>query len=169
MECRVVETGLRRDEMKESFRFEALPFERFASLFEQSDAELQTRGIRRMLAKPGYPCRVSLMDAEIGETVLLVPYTHHDVSSPYRASGPIFVRAGARTATPDVGEIPTMFAHRLLSVRAYDADAMMVDATVAHGSELQPTIGSLFADDRIAYLHVHNAGPGCYNCRVIRA
>ena len=78
----------------------ALPSERFASLFDRSDAELQILGIRRTLVdtKPGYPCRVSLMDAEIGESVLLIPYTHHDVSSPYRASGPIFVRAGARTS-----------------------------------------------------------------------
>ena len=88
--------------MKASFQLVALPSEQFASLFRQSDAELQARGIRRMLvdAKPGYPCRVSLMDAEVGESVLLIPYTHHDVSSPYRASGPIFVRAGATTATP---------------------------------------------------------------------
>jgi hypothetical protein len=32
--------------------------------------------------------------------VLLLPFTHHDVSSPYRAAGPIFVRRGVKTATP---------------------------------------------------------------------
>jgi hypothetical protein len=157
--------------MKESFQFVALSSEGFASLFSRSGAELKTLGIHRTLvdAKPGYPCRVSLMDAEIGESVLLIPFTHHDVSSPYRASGPIFVRQGARTATPSVGEIPAMFAHRLLSLRAYDAEAMMFDAKVTHGSELEASIVSLFTDDRVAYLHIHNAGPGCYNCRVLRA
>ena len=157
--------------MKTSFQFVALPSEQFASLFRQSDAELQTRGIRRMVvdAKPGYPCRVSLMDAEVGESVLLIPYTHHDVSSPYRASGPIFVRAGARTATPSVGEIPVMFRHRVLSLRAYDAQAMMVEAKVINGAELETNIVGFFSDTRVTYLHIHNAGPGCYNCRVTPA
>lgn len=157
--------------MKTSFQLVALPSEQFASLFRESDAELQTRGVRRMVvdAKPGYPCRVSLMDAEVGESVLLIPYTHHDVSSPYRASGPIFVRAGARTATPAVGEIPVMFRHRVLSLRAYDAQAMMVGAKVVDGAELETNIVGLFSDTRVTYLHIHNAGPGCYNCRVTTA
>lgn len=59
--------------------------------------------------KPGFPCRVSLTDADLGETVLLVPFHHHEVSS------------------------------RLLS------------------------------DESVSYLHIHNARPGCYNCRVLRA
>jgi hypothetical protein len=157
--------------MKGSFQFVALSIEQFVSLFDKNDAELRALGIRRLRvdAKPGYPCRVSLVDAEVGETVLLTPYTHHDVLSPYRASGPIFVRTSARTATPAAGQIPTMFAHRLLSVRAYDEQAMMVDAKVASGSELGVSIEGLFSDSRVTYLHIHNAGPGCYNCRVIRA
>jgi hypothetical protein len=157
--------------MSESFRLVALPTERFAPLFTKSDAELQAVGARRIIVdeKPGYPCRVSLVDAEVGESVLLIPYAHHDVPSPYRASGPIFVRSGATTATPAVGEIPAMLEHRLLSIRAYDGDAMLVAAEVARGSELAATISGLFATSRVSYLHVHNAKPGCYNCRVLRA
>lgn len=156
--------------MGQSFRFVALPSEPFEPLFGRSDAELAAAGARRMVVneKPGFPCRVSLVDAEVGETVLLLPFTHHDVTSPYRGSGPIFVRRGARTATPGVDEIPTMFEHRLLSVRAYDGTAMMVGADVVNGGELDGTIRRLFADDHVSYLHVHNARPGCYNCRVVR-
>jgi len=154
-----------------SFQLIALPSEQFGSLFSQSDAELQAIGVRRVIAdeKPGFPCRVSLADAEVGETVLLLPFTHHDVSSPYRASGPIFVRSGVRTSSPAVGEIPAMFRHRLLSIRAYDASAMMVRAEVVNGSELEDAIRRLFADQSVSYLHIHNAKPGCYNCRVVRA
>lgn len=157
--------------MNTSFQFIALPSEPFASLFSQSDTELQAVGARRMAVdeKPGFPCRVSLADAEIGETVLLVSFTHHDVSSPYRASGPIFVRQNARTASPAVDEIPAMFKHRLLSIRGYDAAAMMVGAEVVNGSELEDTIRRLFANESVSYLHIHNARPGCYNCRVVRA
>jgi hypothetical protein len=157
--------------MNGSFRCVALPAERFASQFGRSDAELGAIGARRMIVdeQPGYPCRVSLADAEVGETVLLLQYTHHDVSSPYRASGPIFVRQGVSTATPAAGEVPGMLRHRLLSLRAYDQDAMMVAAEVVKGSEIEAAIRHLFADERVAYLHVHNALPGCFNCAVIRA
>ena len=154
-----------------SFRFVALPFERFVPLFGRSEAALQALGARRMVVdeKPGFPCRVSLVDAEVGETVLLVPFTHHDVSTPYRASGPIFIRSHARTANPAVDEVPIMFKHRQLSIRAYDEAAMMVDAKVVTGTDLEATIRHLFANESVGYLHIHNAGPGCFNCSVVRA
>jgi hypothetical protein len=157
--------------MSESFQFIALPAEQFAPLFSRSDAELRALGARRMTAdeKPGFPCRVTLADAEVGETVILLPFTHHDVPSPYRASGPIFVRSGGKTASPAVGEIPAMLRHRLLSVRAYDAEAMLAGAEVVEGSGLEAAIRRQFANERVSYLHVHNARPGCYNCRVVRA
>jgi hypothetical protein len=156
--------------MNTSFRLIALPSEQFAALFKRSESELEAMGARRMIVdeKPGYPCRVSLADAEIGETVLLLPFTHHDVSSPYRASGPIFVREGVPTASPRADEIPTMFRHRLLSIRGYDASAMMLSAEVVNGSELEESIRRAFENDDVRYLHVHNARPGCYNCRVER-
>jgi len=148
-----------------------LPYERFAPLFERTDAELQDAGVRRMTVneKPGFPCRVSLVDADVGDTVLLLSFAHHDVDSPYRAAGPIFVRRGAKTARPAVGEIPVMLRHRLLSVRAYDAAAMLVDAEIVQGSELEAAVERLFGDRSVSYLHIHNAKPGCYNCSVVRA
>ena len=153
-----------------SFRFVALPAERFFPLFSQSDADLRAAGARRLIVdgKPGFPCRVSLADAEIGETVVLLPFFHHDVASPYRASGPIFVRQNASTASPAVGEVPLMFRHRLLSLRAYDSAAMMTNGEVVKGNEIEAAIERLFADQVVSYLHVHNAIPGCYNCRVDR-
>jgi hypothetical protein len=156
--------------MDPSFKIVALPSERFAPLFSQTDGELQTLGARRMVVDktPGYPCRVSLTDAQVGETVLLVPFIHHDVSSPYRASGPIFVRRAATTAQLEANEIPAAFRHRLLSLRGYDAADMMVGAEVVPGTSLEDGIRGLFANDKVRYLHIHNARPGCYSCRVER-
>ena len=154
-----------------AFQLTAVAYEPFAPYFACSDAELRAVGARRLIVdeKPGTPCRVSLADAEIGETVLLLPFTHHDVSSPYRASGPIFVRRDARMAVPAVNEVPLMFRHRLLSIRGYDAAAMLIAAEVVQGGELAEAIRSVFTDERVAYLHIHNAKPGCYNCAVRRA
>lgn len=157
--------------MKNSFQVVPVEYERFAPLFELDDAALKELGARRVTvaAKPGYPCRASLVDAEVGETALLIPYVHHDTCSPYRASGPIFVRRDAGTARPGVNEVPVMLRHRLLSLRAYDGSGIMQDAEVTKGTELEAAIDRLFEGPGISYLHVHNAGPGCFNCRVERA
>lgn len=153
------------------FQVVALPAEAFGDLIAMSDDDLRARRGRRIIVdrKPGFPCRVSLADAEIGEEVILVDYTHHDADSPYRASGPIFVRAKAATAQVALNEIPEMLRFRLLSVRAYDEDGIMRSSEVLEGNELPDHIRKVFADDRVAYIHLHNAGPGCYNCRVERA
>lgn len=154
-----------------AFRIVALPIESFHYLFAAGDDELRAHGARRVVAdtKPGYPCRVSLMDAEPGESLFLLPFTHHDVESPYRASGPIYVRERARTATPAPDEVPLMLRTRLLSLRAYDDQAMLLGAEVLEGRDLETQIARFFADESVRYLHVHNARPGCYNCRIDRA
>lgn len=157
--------------MSESFQFVPLQYEQFAGLFHRSDADLRALGAQRMVvdSNAGTPCRVSLADAEVGETVLLLPYMHHDVSSPYRASGPIFIRKDAETARPAVDEVPVMLRHRLLSVRAYDELTTMIDADVVPGSDLEVVMRRIFTNTCVRYLHIHNARPGCFNCRVDRA
>ena len=157
--------------MESHFRLIALPRRRFVHLFSLSDVELAAQGARRLVVQeyPGYPCRVSLKDAAVGEHVILTPFKHHDVESPYQSSGPIFVRETAQTAEPAVNEIPLMFHHRLLSVRAYDQSAIMRGARVVEGRALDDAIRGFLADRDTAYLHLHNAGPGCFNCLVQRA
>jgi hypothetical protein len=154
-----------------SFRISALPPEPFEALFALDELELARLGMRRRLAreKPGYPCRVSLEDAEVGESLLLLPYEHHAVDSPYRASGPVYVREDAVQARPAPDEVPAFFRHRLLSARAYSAKGMMRDAAVFQGTDLEATLEALFADPRVAYVHLHNAQPGCFMARVDRA
>src|SRR5215207_6637084 len=157
--------------MRSDFQFVALPIENFSHLFSMTDAELQSHGASRVNvdSHPGYPCRVSLMDASVGERVILTPFRHHDVISPYQSAGPIFVRENAQTAKPHVNEIPVMFHHRLLSVRAYAETALMKTARVVGGGALEQTIRDFFTTGCISYLHIHNAGLGCFNCMVQRA
>ncbi|GAA4790738.1 DUF1203 domain-containing protein [Lysobacter hankyongensis] len=154
-----------------SFQIHALPADSFAPLFELSDDALRGRGIRRVVAdgRPVYPCRVSLQDAVEGETLLLLPHEHHAVDTPYRASGPIYVREAATRTQPGVDDVPALLRTRLLSLRAYDARGMMVWADVVDGAQVEAGIAQLFAIERVAYLHIHYAKPGCYACRVERA
>jgi hypothetical protein len=157
--------------MRTDFQFVALPTELFTHLFSMNDAELAANAARRVTVdgQPGFPCRASLMDAPVGERVILTQFQHHEANSPYQAAGPIFVREMAQTAKPEVNEIPVMFHHRLLSVRAYDKAAMMKAAKVVEGDALEKTIRHFFIDDAISYLQIHNAAPGCFNCTVKRA
>jgi len=156
-----------------TYRVSPLPREAFEPLFVLDDAALAARGIRRVVAgsKPGFPCRVSLVDAEPGETLLLLHHLHHDVAGPYRASGPIYVRERVDTAALAAGELPAVVRvpARLLSLRAYDADGWLRDATVTESRDLERGIAQLFADADVRYIHVHNARPGCYSCRIDRA
>jgi hypothetical protein len=154
-----------------SFRLVALPFEPFSGLFELSDAELAKRNVVRVFAssKPGYPCRVSLADANIGEELLLLPFEHQAANSPYKSSGPIFVRKAAVPAELEVGVVPDYVGTRLMSVRAYDSAHLMTDAVVCEGSEVAAAIQSMFDREKVAYIHLHNAKRGCYSCAVERA
>lgn len=156
--------------MHTNFQIVGLTSVPFEPLYSLRDKELAARGARRIRVdtKPGFPCRVTLADAEIGETVILLPFTHHNVDSPYRASGPIFVREKAKESRLTPGEIPEVVSSRTMSVRAYDKNAMMIDGSVVPGSEIQTHIEKLFTDPKIAYLHLHNAGAGCYSCKVDR-
>nr|WP_298132284.1 DUF1203 domain-containing protein [uncultured Pseudoxanthomonas sp.] len=153
-----------------SFVIRGLSPEPFRPLSALDDAELAARNIRRVVADAdhGFPCRVSLQDARQGETLLLLPYLHHDVAGPYRASGPIFVSEAAlrMPAAAFRDALPPSFPRRLLSLRAYDAEGMMRDAEVVEGVEATPHLHHLLALPGVAYLHVHNARRGCYACRV---
>jgi hypothetical protein len=154
-----------------SFRIRALPAGPFAPLFALADDELRAhRAVRCVVDRvPGFPCRVSLRDAALGETVLLVHHEHQPADTPYRAGHAIYVREGAAEARPEVDEIPEVLRTRLLSVRAFDAAHMLVAADVVDGPALAPSIERFFADARVAYLHLHNAKPGCYAARVDRS
>ena len=157
--------------MSINFRIEALQLTEFQTLLSLSNDDLISHHAKwvNVSVEPGYPCRVSLVDARVGEQVLALSFTHHDVDSPYRASGPIFVRKNAETTTPEINEIPLMFRHRRLSVRAYSSDNFIVDVDVVQGEKLEQSIEKQFQNSVVDYLHIHNANPGCFNCAVYRA
>jgi len=152
-----------------AFRIRGLDAAPFAPLFALDDAELAERSMRRVLvdAPHSAPCRVTLEDAAPGERVILLPLVHHQAHSPYRASGPIFLRETARASYDRVDELPPVFSGRLLSVRAYDAAGLMTDADVAE-SDPRGLFEKFFADPDVYFLHVHYARRGCFSCRVER-
>ena len=116
-----------------------------------------------------YPCRRCLRDAEPGETVVLVSYDPFvdGAETPYRQPGPIFVHADMCDYEPSA-ELPEQLTRRLLSVRSFGADHLMLGGVVVQGTELARTAAGLLDDAAVSYLHVHNAGPGCFAARIDR-
>jgi hypothetical protein len=155
----------------ESFRLVGLPAEPFAPLFALTDRELADMGACRVIAEESgrYPCRIALVDVDKGAELLLLPWRHQRARSPYRASGPIYVGKGAQQRKADVGHVPPYVSSRLISVRAYDADDMIIGAEVCAGRDVAAEIENQFADVKVRYIHLHNARRGCYSCLVVRA
>jgi hypothetical protein len=153
------------------FRISGIDPAPFHHLFELNDAELAAQRAKRYVAdsKPGFPCRISLEDAEPGETVILAPFAHQTVSTAYQSAGPIFVREGAKERFEAVDIVPEQLMTRLLSLRAYDDTGMMIDADVVEGRELTAHITRFFDNAETAYIHAHFARRGCYAARIDRA
>ncbi len=154
-----------------SFQLVGLSPAPFETLFTLSEGELSRLGIMRVTAdaKPGFPCRVSLADAEPGEELLLLPYEHQPEHSPYRASGPIYVKAGATQRFLDRGEVPEYVTRRQISLRAYDRSHLIVAADVCEGDAVAKQIDRQFNNPDVSYIHLHNAKRGCFSCLVRRS
>jgi hypothetical protein len=153
------------------FRVSGLDAAPFRPLFAESDEALAARGIlrRRIDAGQGAPDRIGLRDAEPGESVLLLNHTSLDGLTPYRATHAIHVSESAGETHDAVGPLPAMLRRRLLSLRAFDAAHLLVDADVVEGEAAEPVIERLLADPRAAFVHAHFARHGCYAARITRA
>ena len=142
----------------------------YRHLYGLSEEGLAKQGIVRMTVteKPSFPCRVSLTDRDIGESVLLLNHVSHDVANPYRATHAIFVTEGAEEAAEYVDEVPPVFTPRILSLRAFDADGMMADAILTQPGEADAGIRKLFENPEVIMIHAHNAGRGCFSAKIER-
>jgi hypothetical protein len=141
----------------------------FTTLFSLDDTQLAQRQAMRVVvdAQPGFPCRISLDDAAVGERVILVNYVHQPANSPFRASHAIYLRENA-TRTVVENDLPPALRRRMLSLRAFDDGGMLCDATLVDGADADAAIDRLFARGDVAYIQAHYAAMGCYAARITR-
>ncbi|MFD1035197.1 DUF1203 domain-containing protein [Sphingomonas hankookensis] len=142
----------------------------FRDLYGMDANALAGRLAQRVVADAafGYPDRIGLRDAAIGEPLLLVHYVHQPAATPYRASHAIFVREGADQAAVFTDHVPTMLTRRMLSLRAFDEADAMTAAALVSGDAAHDMIGQLLARSDVAYLHAHFAVRGCFAARIAR-
>lgn len=153
-----------------TYRITGLSPEPFTPLFAMDDAALAEHRAERVTAtaKPGFPCRISLDDAEAGEELILLHHVSHDVATPYRSAYAIYVRADVAPATY-VDAVPPVMANRPIALRGFDVSGRLKGASLAAPGTADAAIRALFEDAAIAYIHAHNAAHGCFAARVDRA
>ena len=154
-----------------TYRITGLEPSQFAHLIGLSDEELNAHNAVRMTAdaRPNFPCRVTLDDVEVGETVLLGNHVSHDGENPYRASHAIFISESATEAAIYEGRIPPALNRRVLSLRAFDRNGMMTDAALVQPGEADAVIRRLLGNSAVDHIDAHNATRGCFAARVDRA
>src|SRR5687768_6458541 len=109
-----------------NFTVQGLSPEPFVPLYGLDDAELAERRARRVVVDGnGFPERIELRDAQAGETLLLVNFEHQSADTPYRSSHAVYVREGA-TESRSFNRLPEVMRRRLLSLRGFSAEGMMV-------------------------------------------
>ncbi|MGG6463079.1 DUF1203 domain-containing protein [Solilutibacter silvestris] len=146
------------------YRIRGLDPAPFQSLYGLDDDALAARHVVRCRVDgPGFPERVELRDMQPGETALLVNHEHLAVDTPYRSRHAIYVREGATQAAEFRNEIPdVLLRRRMLSLRAFKGDGMMLDADVCSGDAIEALIERMLAREDVAFLHAHSASHGCY-------
>ena len=154
-----------------SFTITGLPAQEFQNLLALSDAELKTRGVVRKTAdtKPGYPCRITLDDANPGERVLLLNYESHKADTPYRSSYAIYVREGATEQATYRDELPPALKNRPIALRIFDKDGTLISADMGVNEDLKTKVKAAFDNSNAAYIHAHNAMHGCFAAEIRRA
>jgi hypothetical protein len=65
--------------------------------------------------------------------------------------------------------VPDMIRQRIMSLRAFDAAGLMINADIAAGEDLPARIDALFGEPAAEYVHLHFAKQGCFAARVDRA
>ena len=148
-----------------NYRITGLSQAPFRHLFGLTDDTLAAHSVKRYTPAAGeaFPDRIALSDAPAGQSVLLVNYVHQPADTPYRASHAIFVREDTHDRFDAINQIPPMLLTRVISLRAFGVDHMLVD-----GDALEAPIQNLLANPDTAYIQAHFAKQGCYAARIER-
>ena len=118
----------------------------------------------------GLPCRRCLNETAGGEDVLLGSYSLLRPGGVYWTPSPIFVHTGQCRRYDAVDHIPDIVRRRLVSLRAYGEDDMVLYdlGVISDGRAIDAPLQHILADARCSYVNIHTAKPGCMLCRVER-
>jgi hypothetical protein len=116
------------------------------------------------------PCRHCLAESEIGTPLLLSSYHFGRPHGVYWTPSPIFLHAELCERFERADIVPEIVRHRLVSVRAYDADDMCIYdlGDVCDGTDVERLLERALSGRPTDYVNIHTARPGSFLCRVER-
>jgi hypothetical protein len=119
----------------------------------------------------GVPCRHCLRPVTAGEAFLILCHRPFPSPQPYAEQGPIFLHADACARHQPSAEVPAMLASEHYLVRGYGADHRIVygSGQIVPTAQIVGAAEAMFADPRLAYIHVRSAANNCFQCRLERA
>ena len=162
-------TGIFREKAEDDMRFVALSTDVVRAYRAGGpDANGQVPE-RRVSDGGGNPCRHCLAMIPEGAGMLVLAHRPFPSLQPYAEVGPIFLCADACSRRG--GEaLPEMLASSDYIVRGYGADDRIVYGTggVVPTGAIPARAEELFADARVAYVHVRSARNNCFQCRIDR-
>ena len=119
----------------------------------------------------GNRCRHCLGIIPKGAAYLIVGHRPFERLHPYAECGPLFVCAESCTRHADEGALPdTLRSAPDYLIKGYSADERIVYGTgsIVTPAAMRAAARDIFADPRVAWIHVRSARNNCYQARIDR-
>ena len=103
------------------------------------------------------------------DEAILFNYFHHDVTSPYRSMGPIFIKFDSKKCNLPPDSLPEIIIpQRRFSIRAFDINAIIIDAEIVLSENFREYVDEKFQNKDVNYLQIHFAAYGCWAFDIVR-
>lgn len=153
------------------FTYTAIPTE-IARAYQNGAPDAYGNPPERQIADDGgYQCRHCLTIIPPGSAMLLVAYRPFDALDAYAETGPIFICADHCEGFGSRADVPkTLTASPTFLLKGYGADDRIIYGTgaVIDADRIPDYADRLFADPKVAYIHVRSAKNNCYQARLDR-
>jgi len=135
-----------------------------------ADANGQTPE-RHLATGAGIPCRHCLAPVGAGQPYLILSHRPFPAPQPYAEQGPIFLHADPCPRHIPSAEVPPILTSARYLIRGYGGDHRIVygSGQIVPTGAIAAAAEDLFADPRLAYIHLRSAANNCFLCRLERA
>lgn len=119
----------------------------------------------------GIPCRHCLKDVPKGAPYLIVAHRPFDTLQPYAECGPLFVCASPCPRHQEDGTMPDVLKTSPdYLIKGYSMDQRIVYGTgaIVANDAMKAHANDIFADPKVAFIHIRSARNNCYQARIDR-
>ena len=118
----------------------------------------------------GNPCRHCLTEIARDKPMFILAHRPFNSLQPYAETGPIFLCAEDCARYPQAAGVPALYQKREMLMRGYDHHERIIYGTgkVIDMAAIHTEASHLFADPRLAFIHLRSPTNNCYHFRIER-